>query len=335
MTATMVSRMECSEETFDGVAVRPCVKGRGVFATRDFQKGETVVVGKREGIVPERTVYSLQMEQDLHVQFDVPSRLINHSCGPNTGVRNNQYGGYDFVALEDIRQGDEITFDYETTEYISIAVPSCLCGSLACRGRIIGWHGLDENVRARYGEFIAGYLKRNDTHLQVCRCGDHACVFATRPIRAGEVLQYIITDRILAEPTYLTVQIDRHAHIDQIGSLAYMNHSCDPNVIFSTRDGVAVAARDIAPEEELTFFYPSTEWEMAQPFDCQCGASGCLGRIRGAKYLSREAAKRYYLNEHILGLTREADRAAQKAWAHDHFSIWGNQHEGLRPAAIL
>lgn len=32
------------------------------------------------------------------------------------------------------------------------------------------------------------------------------------------------------------------------------------------------ALRDIQPGDELSFFYPSTEWEMAQGFECKCGA---------------------------------------------------------------
>jgi hypothetical protein len=64
-------------------------KGRGVFASRCFRKGETVVVGRRVDILPERTTHSIQMDFDLHIKLDEPALLINHSCSPNTGVRNN------------------------------------------------------------------------------------------------------------------------------------------------------------------------------------------------------------------------------------------------------
>jgi hypothetical protein len=29
--------------------------------------------------------------------------------------------------------------------------------------------------------------------------------------------------------------------------------------------------------QELTFFYPSTEWDMAQGFECICGTATCRG----------------------------------------------------------
>jgi uncharacterized protein len=136
-------------------------KGRGVFASRCFRQGETVVVGRRVEILPERTMHSLQIDFDLHIELDEPGRLINHSCSPNTGVRNNQFGGYDFVALVDIPAGSEITWDYETTEYVSIAIPQCCCGSPECRLQTRGFKFLPVEIQKKYGEFIADYLKQS------------------------------------------------------------------------------------------------------------------------------------------------------------------------------
>ncbi len=141
------------------ITIQETAKGRGVFATRKFAQGETVVVGIPIEEVPERTIYSFQMNFNLYVNLDEPAVVINHSCDPNTGVRNNQFGGYDFVALGDIEVGDEITWDYETTEYESIAVRRCLCGSLSCRGKTLGFKFREQMLRDRYDEYIADYLK--------------------------------------------------------------------------------------------------------------------------------------------------------------------------------
>ncbi|MFB2983564.1 SET domain-containing protein [Microseira sp. BLCC-F43] len=141
------------------IFIQQTEKGRGVFAGRFFRKGETVVVGHRVKILPERTIYSFQMDFDLHVELDQPAELINHSCSPNTGVRNNQFGGYDFVALVDIPVGSEITWDYETTEYSFIDIPRCYCGSPQCRLKPRGFKFLPAEVKKKYGEFIADYLK--------------------------------------------------------------------------------------------------------------------------------------------------------------------------------
>lgn len=134
-------------------------KGKGVFAAIDFAKGETVLVGRKVRVLPQRTPHSIQMDFDLHVLIDEPAVLINHCCQPNTGVRNNQWGGYDFVALVDIGAGDEITFDYETTETEFSARFQAACDVPECRKQLCGFFNLPVEVRKSYGEFIADYLK--------------------------------------------------------------------------------------------------------------------------------------------------------------------------------
>jgi len=59
------------------------------------------------------------------------------------------------------------------------------------------------------------------------------------------------------------------------------------------------AARDIAADEDLNFFYPSTEWDMSSPFVCLCGSSNCLRIMAGAKHLSLNVLSEYFLNRHI------------------------------------
>ncbi|MGH3709391.1 MAG: SET domain-containing protein-lysine N-methyltransferase [Pseudonocardiaceae bacterium] len=90
-------------------------------------------------MLPERTTHSFQKGWDTHVELGTPARFMNHSCQPNTGVVDNSQDGYDFVALQEIQPGDELTWDYETTEYVSIAVPRCLCAAENCRTRIHGY----------------------------------------------------------------------------------------------------------------------------------------------------------------------------------------------------
>lgn len=62
------------------------------------------------------------------------------------------------------------------------------------------------------------------------------------------------------------------------------------------------------PREQ--FFYPSTEWFMAQPFDCLCGQPTCRGRISGARDMTSEQLKGIWLNAHIRELLEERDAAA-------------------------
>lgn len=61
--------------------------------------------------------------------------------------------------------------------------------------------------------------------------------------------------------------------------------------------------------DELTFFYPSSEWAMAQPFDCFCGSSNCRGRIDGAGKMSAKQLEGLWLNGYIRDMIAERDDA--------------------------
>jgi len=133
-------------------------KGRSVIATGWYKVGQTVVVGDVERVVAARTNHSFQVEWLRHVDLTAPVRYINHSCDPNTGIRDNERGGFDFIALREIAPSDEITWDYETSEYVSIAVSRCLCGEAGCRSVIRGfWYR--RNDPSWEPTHLAGYLR--------------------------------------------------------------------------------------------------------------------------------------------------------------------------------
>ncbi|KAJ5216559.1 uncharacterized protein N7498_002966 [Penicillium cinerascens] len=75
--------------------------------------------------------------------------------------------------------------------------------------------------------------------------------------------------------------------------------------------------RPLAIGDELTFFYPSTEWEMVQPFQCNCGAQGqCRGLISGAANEEPYILHQYWLNKHIRDLLQDRDQRTNEdiAW---------------------
>ena len=100
--------------------------------------------------------------------------------------------------------------------------------------------------------------------------------------------------------TYLTVQIDVNIHITlQPVCLQYINHSCNPNTFFDTAAMEVICLKSIAAGEELSFFYPATEWEMSQPFVCNCQSKDCLQLINGASHLDRSTLEKYRLTDFI------------------------------------
>ena len=135
-------------------------------------------------------------------------------------------------------------------------------------------------------------------------------LFSLRHWQPGEVIADFSAGTISAEPTYLTVQIAEGKHITlQPEFLQYINHSCEPNVFFDTTRMQLVALTEIAAESEFAFFYPSSEWEMTQSFNCYCGKAGCLGEIKGAAHLSPEAISRHRFTDFIQScLAKKADK---------------------------
>lgn len=156
----------------EGCELRPAGNGTGdgVFATRDFEVGETVVVGIIERRLQRNDSHATQISQTefvLHAGF---GPLVNHSCDPNCGVRVNDTGAFDIVARGRIVTGEEITFDYAMRNDAVEHFPArCRCGSAFCRGSVSGWKDLPEDRKRAYDGFVAPYLLEIERDRQAGR----------------------------------------------------------------------------------------------------------------------------------------------------------------------
>lgn len=155
---------------------------------------------------------------------------------------------------------------------------------------------------------------------------------------AGHLIGYITNHTPLKKPAWSSVQTGPNSHIELNSPMLYINHSCAPNVEFrmvspdaqgnypstdsyAVREGqpaptpgefgiageLRVAGnRDLKAGEDLSFFYPSTEWDMGKPFQCLCDAPKdvCLGKIQGAKHVDRQVLGKYYVNPHIQDMLK-------------------------------
>ena len=121
---------------------------------------------------------------------------------------------------------------------------------------------------------------------------------ARQNFKQGEIIYHIPSEKVSDKPNRFTVQMDRELHTE-VGKLSALNHSCDPNVILDMDNMVVIASLDIQAGDELSFFYPSTEWEMAAPFICLCGAPNCIHVVAGARFLPLSTLEHQYLNRHI------------------------------------
>ena len=83
--------------------------GKGLFVTKEYKRGEIVFIlsGK---------IYNYPMRETIHIGnnkhiYDEFGIFINHSFTPNISI-----DGVNVIAMLDIYSGDELAFNYNTTE---------------------------------------------------------------------------------------------------------------------------------------------------------------------------------------------------------------------------
>lgn len=138
----------------------------------------------------------------------------------------------------------------------------------------------------------------------------HHGVFALRSFKAGEIISAIHWGDPGPVRSRWTIQCAEGVHAMPLPeNLKYVNHSCAPSVFFDIEKMQLAALTEIAVGQELTFFYPSTEWEMTEAFDCRCGAPECLGKIAGAAVLTADSRKHFRFSPVILARFKESQPA--------------------------
>lgn len=140
--------------------------------------------------------------------------------------------------------------------------------------------------------------------LQVAK-GDRpysAAAYSLVSLPPGALFAKIETATSAPVDTYTSVGDGVNTRIELNSDLVYCNHSCDPSLIFDMAN-MEVRVTDNKPlkvGDALTFFYPSSEWDMVQPFQCECRSAKCLGLIAGASKMDPQILETYWLNRHIL-----------------------------------
>tara|TARA_Y100000310_G_C20700595_1_gene829527 strand:+ start:6945 stop:7325 length:381 start_codon:yes stop_codon:yes gene_type:complete len=111
----------------------------GVEIFGGASKGD--VVYEFEGEVSSiQTTTSIQISKYEHVE-DSLMRYFNHSCDPNMEFVIGEEK-FQLVAIKDIGDGDEVTFDYRTTEELLHHPFKCrCCDKLIMKGKI--WYEWD------------------------------------------------------------------------------------------------------------------------------------------------------------------------------------------------
>lgn len=147
---------------------KSALSGKGAFTSRNILAGETICfmegarislpeLGRRLHENSEKEGDALQIDDETYIDMEEKFRCINHSCNPTAGIR----GENELVALKNIREGEEITYDYSTTMWEDpvkikkwLGLPlwkmKCQCGKSNCRKMVDQFYNLPNLVQKKY-----------------------------------------------------------------------------------------------------------------------------------------------------------------------------------------
>jgi len=151
-------------------------KNCGLFATKLIPKGTIVWCGENDNDevatieeinnfskdkkewflnfsyqIDKDTLASVRSLEDLE---NDASHFMNHSCDPTVWFIGDKL----LEARRDIQPGEEITYDYATTDSLLERIADCKCGSVECRGKVTTTDYLDVTIQQRYKHHFALYL---------------------------------------------------------------------------------------------------------------------------------------------------------------------------------
>lgn len=152
------------------------IEGRGLFARAPIHQGELIwrketdekyfTQAEIDALTPEQKKnfynYCYQVGPDQF--YGTPegkagddADYMNHSCAPNTWFEADGT----MTALRDIATGEEVAYDYATSESRADFRLDCRCGKPQCRGTIRG-DDLQQlaELRKRYGTHLMPHVLR-------------------------------------------------------------------------------------------------------------------------------------------------------------------------------
>ena len=142
-------------------------KGFGSFAVAPIPMG--AIVATFGGTIVQRLNFETHpLEQrSRSIQIDVdqfvlgpgsrePGDSINHSCSPNCQLRN----ATQLITMRAIAIGEELTYDYATSDASNYDEFECACGSKNCRKRVTGNDWKLPDLQVQYEKKFSPYVQR-------------------------------------------------------------------------------------------------------------------------------------------------------------------------------
>ncbi|MEA3514417.1 MAG: SET domain-containing protein-lysine N-methyltransferase [Nanoarchaeota archaeon] len=155
-------------------------KGGGLFASKDIKKDEIlfhVDLSKQKSYTPEEIA---KMPNNDHADYIGRGRYVlsfhpysymNHSCDPNIVIKHESLSKNNFIAMRNIKKGEELTYDYGVNAldhigkggYVSKGAWTieCKCGSKKCRKKISAdFLKQPIEIQRKYYKYLPPAIKR-------------------------------------------------------------------------------------------------------------------------------------------------------------------------------
>ena len=139
--------------------LRNTAKGKSLFALEPIA-GNEVVVAFEKNFLDAPTETSMQVDEHVHQEATAPDALenfLNHACKPNGYV---EFLHLTYRALRTIEPGEELTFNYNATEWDMVKGFQCQCHCQGCYGRVQGWKYLTFVQQKEIEPWLSPFLMR-------------------------------------------------------------------------------------------------------------------------------------------------------------------------------
>ena len=144
------------------------IEGRGLVANRSIPAGEVIFLF--DDIKPPAHLYDIvnwplqkrirflafpcQIGEDDFSFQQGDIKYINHSCEPTAWWEN--YGT--LTARRDIKEGEEVVYDYSTSDITLTYKMECLCGNETCRGIVTNKDYLNPDFQKKYANHLPEHV---------------------------------------------------------------------------------------------------------------------------------------------------------------------------------
>ncbi len=153
--------------------------GVGTFAKKNIKKGELLLilsgyvmkVTEEERLPKGLSDNGIQVMEDYCISVARKEDLgginyFNHSCDPNVGIKGQIF----LVAMKNIKNGEEATFDYAMTlcrtKNAKLYHLECLCGKKNCRGIVTDDDWKDKKLQAKYKGYFQYHIQEKIDSLK-------------------------------------------------------------------------------------------------------------------------------------------------------------------------